>query len=285
MLIGYAGNVLSYVFAHKLFKMEVPLRFQLVVSFITVAIGNLMDLGGVVGISLRAAMLHAKGAKLADSISASFIQTYFAFLTLLLLLPFSGLGLLMTHQLNDANQKVIVTSVLVGFIGSAGAASIVFWKKWRVTLFEFICKVIFKITKKEFTPNLLAVSNGLDRGIEGIIAHPIDFVYMMLTIFLQWFGTIMIVWCSFYALGISISIPLLITGFVIGMVVTNFAFVPGGFGVQEGSMAGTFALFGVDLHMALLVTLIFRVVYYFIPNFISLFLYWTGYRGYVVDEP
>jgi len=49
--------------------------------------------------------------------------------------------------------------------------------------------------------------------------------------------------------------------------------VPGGLGVQEASMAGIYALLGMSFTQAALVAILFRVVYDFIPFFISLPLY------------
>jgi uncharacterized membrane protein YbhN (UPF0104 family) len=49
--------------------------------------------------------------------------------------------------------------------------------------------------------------------------------------------------------------------------------VPGGFGVQEASMAGIYALLGVSFEMAVLASILFRVVYDFTPFLISLFFY------------
>ena len=49
--------------------------------------------------------------------------------------------------------------------------------------------------------------------------------------------------------------------------------IPGGLGVQEGSMAGIYALLGVPLNQAVLAAILFRVVYYFAPYLVSLAFY------------
>ena len=46
--------------------------------------------------------------------------------------------------------------------------------------------------------------------------------------------------------------------------------VPGGLGVQEASMAGMYALFGVPFAQAVLASIPFRVVCDFVPYFMSL---------------
>jgi uncharacterized protein (TIRG00374 family) len=284
MLIAYISFSLSIRFAHLIFDMKLPLAFELVVNFITIAIGNLMDWGGVVGYSMRAGMLQTKGAKLTDSLAADLFQTYFAFLSLLLLLPFSMGGLLLTKNLSPENQKIILTTALLGLCGSLFIASLMFFKRWRDKVLLLFSRIVKRIIKKDILEVLINFSVTLERGVKNIKTHPIEFLLMLIAIVFAWGSCIMIVWSSFYGLGVNVDIPVLITGFIIGMVVTNFAFIPGGFGVQEGSMAGIFALFGVDLHSALLVTLIFRFFFYFAPNFIGLILYWTKYRKYIRDE-
>ena len=54
--------------------------------------------------------------------------------------------------------------------------------------------------------------------------------------------------------------------------------VPGGLGVQEGTMAGVYHLLGVSLEQAVLVSLLFRLVYYMVPLGVSLVFYWHVLR-------
>jgi uncharacterized membrane protein YbhN (UPF0104 family) len=49
--------------------------------------------------------------------------------------------------------------------------------------------------------------------------------------------------------------------------------IPGGLGVQEASLAGIYALLGIPFAQAVLVSILFRVVYDFIPFLLSLGLY------------
>jgi uncharacterized membrane protein YbhN (UPF0104 family) len=55
--------------------------------------------------------------------------------------------------------------------------------------------------------------------------------------------------------------------------------IPGGLGVQEGSMAAVYALLGVPFGQALLAAILFRAIYYFIPFLFSLGFYWRLMRG------
>jgi uncharacterized protein (TIRG00374 family) len=284
MLLAYSFFSLSFVYAHKIFGINVPLGYQNMVNFISISIGNLMDWGGVVGISMRAGMLQSKGAKVKNVIGASLFQTYFCFLILFLSLPVGMVGLLLNNQVNSSNERVIVSAVVLGLSSAFLTAIVVFWKKCRDFVFKFVSKIFEKLLNKKIEMKLSEFSSTLDFGLREISNKPWDFLAMLFSLLLGWTFGVMIVWSSFAAFGIHVEFPVLITGFSIGMIVTTFAFIPGGFGIQEGSMAGVYALFGIDLHIALLVTLAFRVIYYFIPNFISLALYWISYRGYLVED-
>jgi uncharacterized protein (TIRG00374 family) len=69
------------------------------------------------------------------------------------------------------------------------------------------------------------------------------------------------------------NIGTLLTGFSLGITAGFISLVPGGLGVQEGSMAGIYALLGVPIQTALLSAILFRIIYYFIPFLISLGFY------------
>tara|TARA_B100001013_G_C24591359_1_gene434940 strand:+ start:75 stop:332 length:258 start_codon:yes stop_codon:yes gene_type:complete len=64
-----------------------------------------------------------------------------------------------------------------------------------------------------------------------------------------------------------------VTGFAVGVAAGVMSMVPGGLGVQEGSMAGAYHLLGVPLEQGVLVSFLFRLVYYMVPFGVSLLFY------------
>ena len=64
-----------------------------------------------------------------------------------------------------------------------------------------------------------------------------------------------------------------VTGFAVGVAAGVMSMVPGGLGVQEGSMAGAYHLLGVPLEQGVLVSFLFRLVYYMVPFGVSLLIY------------
>lgn len=66
---------------------------------------------------------------------------------------------------------------------------------------------------------------------------------------------------------------MLLTGFTLGITAGAVSMVPGGLGIQDGSMAGLYALLGVPLQKAVLASILFRLVYYLVPYLVSLIFY------------
>jgi uncharacterized protein (TIRG00374 family) len=89
----------------------------------------------------------------------------------------------------------------------------------------------------------------------------------------DWASTVAALWFCFDALGDPVDIGTLTTRFAVGISAGFISFVPGGLGVQEGSMAGIYALFGVPIETAVLAAVLFRIVYYFIRFVDSLGFY------------
>jgi uncharacterized protein (TIRG00374 family) len=95
----------------------------------------------------------------------------------------------------------------------------------------------------------------------------------------DWVFAIITLWFCFQAFGGGPNIGVVLSGFSIGISVGNLSFIPGGLGVQEASMAGVFALLGSSFGQAVLASILFRVIYDFIPFFLSLLLYGRLIRG------
>jgi uncharacterized protein (TIRG00374 family) len=89
----------------------------------------------------------------------------------------------------------------------------------------------------------------------------------------DWAFAAVTLWFCFGAFGHAPSLGVLLSGFGIGISAGNLSMVPGGLGVQEASMAGVYALLGTSFAQAVLAAILFRVVYDFVPFFISLPLY------------
>jgi uncharacterized protein (TIRG00374 family) len=118
----------------------------------------------------------------------------------------------------------------------------------------------------------------MSRGLSVVRTRPLLLVLMVALVVTDWTASVAALWFCFDALGDPISLGVLLTGFALGVTAGVLSMVPGGLGVQEGSMAGLYALLGVPLQKAVLASILFRVVYYLIPYLASLGFYWRLLR-------
>jgi uncharacterized protein (TIRG00374 family) len=118
----------------------------------------------------------------------------------------------------------------------------------------------------------------MTRGVAALRRQPLLFALLVGLIGADWMASVVALWFCFDALGDPIGAGVLLTGFAIGITAGVLSMVPGGLGVQEGSMAGIYALLGVPFHQAVLASILFRVVYYLVPYVVSLGFYWRLLR-------
>ena len=85
--------------------------------------------------------------------------------------------------------------------------------------------------------------------------------------------TISILWTAFRAVHYPIAAGLVVIGFAVGVCMALVGLVPGGLGIMESSMTAVFVSLNVPLERAVVAVLIYRVAYYLVPLFVSLFAF------------
>ena len=119
----------------------------------------------------------------------------------------------------------------------------------------------------------------LRRGEAAVRHQPTILVSPLVLVVADWASAVAVLGLCFGALGDPPELGVLVTGFSIGIVTGLLSMVPGGLGVQEGSMVAVYTLLGVPFEQAALTAILFRVVYYFIPFLVSLGFYRRLLRG------
>ncbi len=83
---------------------------------------------------------------------------------------------------------------------------------------------------------------------------------------LAWWGfDICVLWAAFHAFGSAPPFPVIWMAYFVGTL-GNLLPLPGGLGGVEGGMIGVFAAFGVDLSLAVLAVLAYRVISFWLPT-------------------
>jgi uncharacterized protein (TIRG00374 family) len=266
---------LSYGMAavFSIFKIKLATRDLLEIGFVSNALNYLLSVGGMIGISVRYMLMKRRGISTEDILAPSSFHSYFNNLALLALLPVGLINILINHPLSSGGRVGIVLGTLALTILLVLATMLVFVNRMRTALLNALGHMVLKLSRKNIGQALHDFNQAMDRGVYNIRQRPVSLVAPLLYIIADWAFSLAALWFCFLALGTTISPGTLITGFGVGVTVGIFSLIPGGFGVQEGSMSAIYAAMGVPLEEAVLAAVLFRVVYYFIPFFISIFFY------------
>jgi uncharacterized protein (TIRG00374 family) len=266
---------LSYGMAavFSIFRIRLGTRDLLEIGFVSNALNYLLSVGGTIGLSLRFMLMKRRGLSAEDILAPSLFHSYFNNLALFALLPVGLLNILLSHPLSIGSRWGIGTGAVILVILLILATLLVFISKVRIFLLNQLARLWRTITHKEIGPALRDFNNALEKGVITIRRHPISLLRPVLFIIGDWTFSIMALWFCFLSFGTHLGVGTLITGFGAGVTVGLLSLIPGGLGIQEGSMSAVYAGLGVPLEQALLAAVLFRVVYYFVPFLISLAFY------------
>jgi uncharacterized protein (TIRG00374 family) len=208
-----------------------------------------------------------------DILAPSLFQLYFSGLMLVVLLPVNLLYILFSRQLSPGTAMGI--SIATGFLVLLLiiATVVVFSSRVRGMLLRNLGRVVHFIIRRKIDTALNDFDNAMTRGVTIIRHRPGVILILLLVGVGDWVGAVTAFWFCFAALGIFLGVGTLITGFSLGITAGFISMIPGGLGVQEGSMAGIFTLLGIPGRTAILAAILFRIVYYFVPFLISLGFY------------
>jgi uncharacterized protein (TIRG00374 family) len=280
---------LSYSFAitSRIFGIRMGRRDLFEIGFVSYALNHLMASGGTAGYSLRILLIKRRGLPVKDVLAASLFHSMLINLLLFILVPVGLVSLVTNRSLpGDAAVGVGVAAgllclliVLVGVVFVVGP--------FRAAVLGMTGAAWRKLTSRNIEQQLKDLDLTLTQGAAAIRSQPKILSFLLLLVVADWAFSVVALGFCFYALGAPIGPAVLLTGFSIGVVVGLLSMVPGGIGIQEGSMATVYALLGVPFEQAVLAAILFRTVYYLIPFLVSLGFYWRLLKagGGLTPEP
>ena len=95
------------------------------------------------------------------------------------------------------------------------------------------------MTRRDLEAATIAFEATLDRGLGAVRQRPLALLSPSMLIMADRLGRLAVLWLCPQALGIDGEVAVVLTGFAIGMAVGVMSMVPGGVGIQEGTIAGT----------------------------------------------
>ena len=275
MAISYIALSYAYGITCRIFGLGVAWRDLMPVAFVSMVINHLVAAGGVVGYSLRVAVLRKYDASASDVLATSVFNAYIGSLVFLATLPFALGYFFFSHTLN-AQQTIGIIMVMVFLaVGFIVATAVILAPRVRGWVLGQLARVIQWVRRgrDDTAKGLATFDAAMIRGTAAVRRHPEELVMLLLVTACDWAAAMLCLGFCFRALGTVLPWSVLLTCYVLGLSVGLISMIPGGLGIQEGSMAGLFHLYGVSWEQATLATVLFRVIYYFVPVAISLVFY------------
>ena len=272
--ISYA--CISYSFAEVGHLMGIPIqRHRLAgIGFVSAVLNHLVQSGGVAGYGVRYALMQKERVPLNDVLAVSILHFYLTSLAMQAILPLGFLYLLSQAAMARATSIGIGVLAVVLILLFVAETLLIFRAGARRRLLDGIGNLVMRIFRKDLRRVLTDFDAALSRGITGMRNQPRSAALIGSLVLVDWFGSALALGFCFEALGSPVAPGVLFTGFVIGVMAGVLSALPAGIGVQDGSMAGVFALLGVGFEEAVLAALLFRGVFYLVPYLVSLGFYW-----------
>ncbi|MEJ2551026.1 MAG: flippase-like domain-containing protein [Anaerolineales bacterium] len=275
MVLSYFLTSYSFARVNRMLGIPINTRRLTEIGFTTTALNHLFTTGGLAGNSLRYLLMKGPGVGIKDVITTSVIHFYLTSLIMLGMLPL-GLIYFILHASVPPGTAIIISIVTFLAVTFFVVGSILFFvPEKRKPIMRAISRLTHRIFKKDVEAEIDQINNSFTRGVSELRSQPQKTFRILGLIFGDWLMSAAALWFCFYALGYLLNFGDLIAGFVIGIVSGVLSMIPGGLGIQEGSMAGIFTLLGSTFEQAILASILFRVVYYILPYIVSLVLtYW-----------
>jgi uncharacterized protein (TIRG00374 family) len=274
--VCYLFESLSTVVMLRVFGVRLDKFYLLRLGLVSTVLSNLIALPA--SLALRLLVLGRHGVAQSQTVGSSLLLTYFKNLAFYALIPVGLVYIIFSYPLAFGGVAIMVLIIVILVIAIAVATVIIFNERVRTFVLRTLGRIWHFLTHRNIETPLsnfgIAVSQGIiqlnqNRKFGLLLAGLVigDVAAMITAMFF-----------CFKALGILVHLGVLITGFNFGITLTVISFIPGDMGVQEASIAGILAIFGVPFSQGVLGAILFRVLYYFVPFVFSLGFYWSLLR-------
>lgn len=277
--LSYCFLGMRFVLTNRLFDIRLPSGNLFKIGVVSTAFGNLASGGGAGGYSMRILLMERFGVSVKDTLMASLFLSYLHDLILLALLFVSIAYIFIAHPLSRA------ASIGIG-MGSAAIFLFVFLfsivmlsASCRSRLVRYTSRIVKRLTGRDTEKKLAEVSEALTRGTSEAKRKPSKLIMILTFVAADSLCSIAALGFCFTAFGHPPAFMLLVAGFSLSIAAGLASMIPGGLGIQEVSMVGIYSLLGIPLKQTILSSVLYRVVYYFVPFLLSLPLYRRLFRG------
>ncbi|MCU0488232.1 MAG: flippase-like domain-containing protein [Anaerolineales bacterium] len=272
----------TYTMVARIFGIRMPGRDLTEIGFITTSLNHVVRSGGLAGYSVRYFLMSLHGVPLSEVLSSSFVHYYLTSIDMLVMLPVAIIYVL--TRVEVVNELRITLTILVTFyiLFTILFTYVVFSNSLRAWLLDRFTRFQNRLAQRRgqspgvltrLQGGLIDFNNHVAVGLQALRQETPSTSLVVLLTFVDWVSSAVVVGLCFDAFGPALKPGAIIASFMIGVMAGVLSAIPGGIGVQEGSMAGIGMLFGATFEQAILASLLFRVIYYFVPYAITPLFY------------
>ncbi len=268
--LAYLCMSLSFALVGRLLGIQVGGLELALIGFVTNVINHVVTAGGLAGYSLRYLLLKRHGVQFKDVFALTALHFYLTSLDMLVMFPVAVIYLL-RHALVTW-QVTYLLGFLTVVLASAAVliALLIFSHKSRQRILRIVLLAADKVLGRDLGGPLSKLDATMTRGVGAVRRSPSQLFWVMVLTWLDWLGSVAVLSFCLNAFGPAVPFGVVVSGFVLGIVAGVMSMIPGGLGVQEGSMTGVLALLGVPIGQALLAAVLFRAIFFFLPYVMSL---------------
>ena len=274
--LSYIATSIAFVLVSRLFQLAIPGRRLFSIGFFTIALNNLFSFGGAVGYFVRVGLLKNEPASPKEVIAASLAHSYLSTFALFAFSPLVMAYLFFAKHLTRRAEIFADVAGLAAFAVFVCVSLLLALPSFRRRFFALIEAFSKVFARRSILPALQEMDDALARGMGFLRGARHSWLSLALLIVIDLTSEMAALLMCFFALGSSITPGVLFVGFFFGVVAGMISMIPGGLGVQEGSMAAVFALFGVSALHAAFASILFRLIYYFVPLAFSYAIYFSA---------
>ncbi len=272
-VISYTCVSAAFAVVSRLLGIRMSFRALTEIGFVSIILNHVVTTGGVAGYSVRYILMRRHNVALKDVLAASVLHFYLTSLDMLIMLPLGFLYLFLNADLPVGVATLVGVMTLVMTTVAILATLLIFVPERRGQVLRALVRLGRSLFHRDLGETLQRFDDTLSRGVEAMRRKSWTVVLVMALTWVDWFASVGVVWLCFDALGEPMRLGVILTGYVIGVMAGVLSMLPGGVGVQEGSMAGIFVLLGASFQQALLASILFRGIFFFLPYGISLAFY------------
>lgn len=278
MAISYACISVSFAQVSRLMGISMRRVDLIVVGFVSSVLNHIVMSGGAAGYTVRFMLMNRHGVSMREVVAISILHFYLTALFMVAMLPFGLIYLGLNAPISQTATIVLAVSASILLVLAILATALIFRSQLRKRVIDMVVRAVQALVHRDIGDPLERFDRTMDRGVEAMREHPSSLALIAGLIVVDWAFSAATLWFCFRALDVSPSPGQLISGFVSGTVAGQASLLPGGLGMQEASMSGIFVLFGVAFEKAVLVSVLYRVVYSMVPYVVSLGFYRLALR-------